>query len=61
MTWDEYCETKRKEHKEDKGKEDERGEHMFDDQYWADKMELSKDDLQEVVRKALAGVLERLG
>lgn len=57
MTWDEYCETKRKEHEKDKGEEDERGEHMFDDQHWVDKMKLSKDDLQEMVRKTLEEVI----
>ena len=88
MTWDEYCEAKRKEHEEEerKAKEEgptkrnlgitvhydgrkpsertpeeiERDEHMFDDQYWVDKMKLSKDDLQEMVRRAVKGVVNKL-
>lgn len=86
MSWDEYCEAKRRENEKDQMKaasstdkkpnlgvtkhfdasekperNPEDDEHLFDDQYWVDKMKLSKDDLQEMVRKALTGVMKRLG
>jgi hypothetical protein len=85
MSWDEYCEAKRKEHEEEQMKagepegdgsnlgvtshfngekfesNPEDDEHMFDDQYWVDKMKLSQDDLQEMVKKAVKGVISRLG
>lgn len=36
----------------------ERDEHMFDDQYWVDKMNLSKDDLTEIVNKFVSRLTE---
>lgn len=39
----------------------ERDEHMFDDDYWANKMNLSKDELSEIVRKTVKRLTEELG
>lgn len=86
MTWDEYCEAKRKEREEDnKPKEEpsrtnrgimahfdgkkheetpeekERNEHMFDDDYWVNKMNLSKDELSEIVKKTVKRIMEEIG
>ena len=91
MTWDEYCEAKRKERegeeeknmlhdtdypkeKENRGnkihfdgkkreetpEDKERAEHMFDDKYWVNKMNLTKEDLAEMVNKSVRLIAERI-
>jgi hypothetical protein len=87
MTWDEYCEAKRREREEEASKpkeepsrtnrgimahfdgkkheetpeEKERNEHMFDDDYWVNKMNLSKDELSEIVKKTVKRIMEEIG
>ena len=85
MTWDEYCEAKRREREEEPtvepedkkpnlgitthfdGKvperspeEKEKDEHMFDDDYWVNKMSLSRDELSEIVNKAVKRIMEEI-
>lgn len=86
MTWDEYCEAKRREHEEEDNKpeeepdrtnrgimahfdgkkheetpeEKERYEHMFDDDYWVNKMNLTKEDLGEMVNRSIRLIAERI-
>lgn len=85
MTWDEYCEAKRKEREEEPaaepedekpnlgitthfgGKEPERSpeekekdEHMFDDEHWVNKMNLSRDELTEIINKAVKRIMEEM-
>ena len=38
----------------------ERAKHMFDDDYWVDKMNLTKEDLAEMVNKSVRLIAERI-
>lgn len=38
----------------------ERAEHMFDDDYWVDKMNLTKEDLAEMVNRSVRLIAERI-
>ena len=39
----------------------ERDEHLFDDQYWVDKMNLSKDELSEIISECVKRIMEGMG
>ena len=41
-------------------RDSERDEHMFDDEYWAKKMDLSKDELDEIVKRAVKRISEEM-
>lgn len=52
-------------HFDGKGREEtpedkERDEHMFDDNYWANKMNLSKDELSEIVKRTVKRLTEEM-
>lgn len=40
--------------------EKERDEHMFDDEHWVNKMNLSRDELSEIVNKAVKRIMEEM-
>ena len=86
MTWNDYCEAKRREREEENNRpeeepnrtnrgimahfdgkkheetpeERERAEHMFDDDYWVNKMNLSRDELDEIVRRAVKKIIKEM-